>query len=326
MLFGWKSKQTALITGGGPDQDITISGIGTPIAVVCELSRVTVAGTGVDHEILSCGIADGTTQICGGVRGRDAQTTLDTGRMAWSAGLAVVVNPTANTVDGSLIWKQWITDGVRITVTDFPAGAYLATFTFIYGTRANAKVINFITDGVQDQTDTIGGAGFDPTVALLWHYRIAAADPAAASDSLFMHHGIAVNNEGTIEQWSVDVSDRDARSTGHGWGYGIRDDVILQDVTQNSSGTPTFGGRLQVMSFATGTGGITAKTLDSAISFNGMLLLLDTGQNRVTAKIADIDSATSGSSGSVKKITGSSASGLWKPKLVRVVGTNISAP
>jgi len=246
--------------------------------------------------------------------------------MAWSNGLAVVVNPTANTVDGSLIWKQWITDGVRITVTDFPAGAYLATFTFIYGTRAHAKAVNFITAGVQDQVDTIGGAGFDPTVALFWYYRLGLADPAAASDNLFLHHGIAVNNEGTIEQWSVDISDRDARALGHGWGYGIRDDSVVQDVTQNSSGASTFGARLQVMSFSTGTGGITIKTLDAALAFNGILLLLDTGQNRVTAKLADIDSATSGSSGSVKKVLGSSASGLWKPKLVRAVGTNIAAP
>lgn len=323
--FAWKSVQQAAITAGGPDQDFTISGIGTPVAVIIECSRVTTAGTGVDHGILSCGASDGTTQLVGSVRHEDALGTLDTGRFAWSAGLVLIMDSAANTIDGQAHFKEWITDGVRITWDNFPAGAYLLTVTLIYGTHAEAKLVNLITSGIENEIDTISGVGFDPVIAMFWYFRLGFADPEASADNAFLHHGVAVDNEGTVEQWTVGLSDRDARGLGHGWGFGARDDAVLQDVTQNASGGVTFGTRLQVEDFVVGSGGVNVMTVAGVVSFNCMVLLLKTGGNRVSAKLVDVDSATTGTAGN-KKIPATSPTGSWQPKLVRAVGTNLSYP
>lgn len=325
--FAWKSVQVAAITSGGSpgagDQDITISGIGTPVAVVIEASRVTTAGTGVDHGILSCGASDGTNQLVGSVRHEDAQTTLDTGRYAWSAGLVLIMNSGTNSIDGKAVFSQWITDGVRINWTDFPAGAYLLTVTLIYGVKAQAKVVHFTTGGVQDEEEPISGVGFDPVIALFWWWRLALTDPEGSADNAFLHHGVAVDNEGTVEQWTAGLSDRDARGVAHGWGLGARDDAVLQDITQSNAGAVTFGTRLRVTNFVTGSGGVNVITENGVVAFDGLVLFLATGGNRVSAKLQSFDSDTSGSSGSTKKLVAQSASGTWTPKLVRTVGTNL---
>lgn len=323
-LFAWKTVQVAAITSGGPTQDITISGIGTPIAVVIEASRVLTVGTGVDHGILSFGASDGTTHLVGSVRHRDAQSTSDTGRMAWGAGLVLIMNPTANTVDGQAEFDSFITDGVRINWVDFPASAYILTVTLIYGTLAQATVVNAITSGVEDDIEPISGLGYDPTIALFWWWKLGFADPKASANSAFLHHGWAVNNEGTVQQLTVGLSERDALLFGYGWGFSARDDAVLQDITQSGNGSVTLGTRLQVEDFFTGSGGVNVKTVNGTVSFNCLVLFLNTGKNRVTSSLSSFDSDNIGSSGSTKKITASSASGTWKPKLAHAIGTNLS--
>ncbi len=322
--FAWKTKHEAAITSGGPDQDITISGIGTPVAVIVECSRATTAGTGVDHGILSLGACDGVDSLVGSVRHEDAVATTDTGRMAWLNGLILIMVSGSNAIDGQAHFKEWITDGVRITWDDLPAGAYILTFTFIYGTLAEAKVVHAITSGIEDQEEAISGVGFDPVIALFWWFRLAFADPEFVADNVFLHHGVAVDNEATTEQWTGGLSDRDARTLSHGWGFGARDDAVLQDITQTNAGAVTFGTRLTVLNFVTGSGGVNVKTVNGALAFNCLVLFLKTGGNRVTAKLQAFDADTAGSVGATKLLAASSPSGSWTPKLVRAVGTNLS--
>lgn len=322
--FAWKTVQVAALTAGGPDQDITISGIGTPVAVIVEASIVSTAGSGVGHAIMSMGACDGTTQLVGGIRSRDAVTTTDTGRMTWTPGLVLIMNTTANTVNGQAHFKEWITDGVRITWDDFPAGAYLLTVTLIYGTAAQAYVTNLITSGTENDQDVISGVGFDPVIALFWWWRQGFADPATANDTGYLHHGWAVDNEGSVEQIAVGIVDRGARGVAHGWGIRFADTHVLRDITMSAASGITVGARLRVDDFVVGSGGINVTTLDASLTFNCLVLLLKTGGNRVTAKLADVKSATSGSAGADKKITASSPSGSWRPNLARAIGLNQS--
>lgn len=319
VLFAWKTYQVAAITSGGPDQDLTISGIGTPVAAIIEVTRVTSSPGSVDHLCVSYGITDMVTSVAAGIRSEDNLGTTDTGRMLWSAGIVNVETSASDAADGLAVFKEVITDGIRITWTNFLAGAYILTVTFIYGDLAQAYLALYTTGGVVDDIEPLSGAGFDPNLSMFWWFRAGWADPASSNNNNFCHHGMAVDNEGTVEQLAFGFSDRDNRSVSHGWGLGIRDDCVLQDITQSAAGSATFGGRLAVVDFITGTGGCNVQTLDSAISFAVAVLHIKTGDNRRTIKIVDSNSATSGASASTKITTG------WPAKLVRSIACNLNA-
>jgi hypothetical protein len=318
-LCAQKSVQVAAPTSGNVRQIVTILGIGTPTVVIVEASRVTSPGR-VDHAICSAGAADGTTSIAFGMRSRDAQVAdTDTGRMSWRPGLILIMNAGANTIDGQAKFVQWVLDGVEIEWTDFPAGAYLLNFTFLYGIVLRASVHRLNTSGTQNSEDVVT-VPYNPNVALVWCNRLASDDPATSSNNAFWHFGVACQNEGTLEQACWDMTDRDNRIDS-GWGQGMRDDSVIQDLTQIATGAVTVGARLALLSF--GTGAATFKTLDAALSFEALVVLIDLGANRRTVKFADIDSATTGT-GTNKKVTTSSASGTWAPKALRAVGTSIN--
>jgi hypothetical protein len=326
-LFAWKTTQVAAITSGGSpsagDQEITISGIGTPLAVIIEVTRALTSGTGADHAILSAGAADGTNEFNLGNRDRDNFAGSDTGKMSGSDGCIIIVNATGNTIDGQASWAAWITDGVRINWSNFPAGAYLLNVTFIYGTLAQVNVMNIVTAGVQDQEDQFSGLGYDPNLALFWWYRNSAGQsPSAGNNDSYFHHGMAVDagdqpGQGPTEQVTWNQASRDNRLAS-GWGMSVRDDCVLEDITQSAAGGSTFGTRLELTTWQTGSGGIGLTTVNGTLVFNCIAVVANTGKNRRTVKMVDLDTATTGT-GTNKKITTG-----WKPKLARVVGTSIS--
>lgn len=326
-LFAWKTIQVAAITSGGSpgagDQEVTIPGIGTPLAVIIEVTRALTAGTGADHAVVSVGAADDTNQFNLGNRDRDNFSGSDAGKRGGSDGCIIVVNATANTIDGRATRASFITDGVRLNWSDFPAGAYLLNVTFIYGTVGQVKVRNLVTAGVLNQIDEFSGLGFDPNLALFWWYRIdAGQSPSGASNDSYFHHGMAVDagdqpGAGPTEQACYSQASRDNRLTS-GWGMGARDDCVLQDVTQSSTGSATYGTRLELNSWQTGTGGIKLKTVNGTQVFNMIAVLASTGKNRRTVKLVDLDTGTTGTGTNKKVTTG------WKPKLVRTLGTTLS--
>jgi len=318
--FAWKTVQVAAITSGGPTQDITISGIGTPIAVIIECSIVTTQGTGVPHWIFSAGAADGSNEFNLSGRSKDAGSSSSTGRIAGADGLVLIINNSANTIDGQAHWAAWITDGVRISWDNFPSSAYLLTVTLIYGTATQAKVMAGVTDGVQNQTDALSGAGFDPNVAMFWYNALdITASPSAAQASDMLSFGIACDNAGTVEQGSFTSANRDAKTIGRGVSQSIRNDCVAQVILQSSSGVPTYGTRLELVDFVTGSGGVNVKTVNGTTVFSMIVLLLDVGKARRCVKVVDLDTATTGSSGASKTITGSSGTETWKPRLIRAI-------
>lgn len=329
-LYAQQTVQVAAPTSGSTSQIVQILGIGTPLVVIVEASRVTTPGTGVDHAILSAGAAsaptaDAVTQFCAGIRSRDAQVNnTDTGRLTLLDGLICIVVAGSNTVDGQARFVRWVLDGCEIVWDDFPAGAYLLNFTFIYGIAAHASVHQLVAGGVEDGIDTIT-VPYDPNVALTWWWRQSFADPASAGNNAFWHHGVAAQNEAALEQACWSMTDRDARLDS-GWGQAIRDDSILIDLTQAATGAVTIGDRLAVDSFDVGEANFIAKMGGASFVgtiFRVLVVLLDTGSNRRTVQIVDLDTGTTGT-GTNKKVTASSASGDWAPKALRAIGTNIS--
>jgi len=109
------------------NQDITVSGIGTPKAAIFIVSKAAANGTVAADATLSIGYTDGTNQFCTTAEIIDGGGATSSRRFASNA---QIYSLGYSDQTGEFI--SWITDGVRINSTTLPAG-YLLTVIFITG-------------------------------------------------------------------------------------------------------------------------------------------------------------------------------------------------
>ncbi len=157
-------------TGSTGTQDFTVSGFGTPKAVLFFGSHGTVAGTRVDHAGLFVGMTDGrgsgTYQFSTAVRAEDGSAS-DATSNPYKTYCLVIPDATTSTKDGSATFDSWITDGVRINWDDVPANGVLVTAVLMGGAGiANAYCGVVTPSGTLDASVDVTAPGFTPTVVV----------------------------------------------------------------------------------------------------------------------------------------------------------------
>jgi len=153
------------------NQDVTISGFGTPKAAQFFLSEAVTDDAIASGGAISVGFSDGTYSACVSVANEDGQTSTDTQRTPGFGGssIASVSDPNGGT-KCTLDFVSWITDGVRISVDSnaVPAG-YLLTVVLWGG--ADLDSVKCVERGLQSSTaaQTYTGIGFEFDVLFLAH-------------------------------------------------------------------------------------------------------------------------------------------------------------
>jgi len=159
--------RAALNTGTGT-QDFTTTDLGglTPKAALFILTRATTDGTAADNLGLCIGAATGATNrwaVC--ATGQDAQgTTVTDG--AGKNRCVIMLDPALGTLEFEADFDSFITNGVRINITDAPPSAYLLTVVLFAGTDLTAFASSADLADTLDLETNITAPGFQPRVVI----------------------------------------------------------------------------------------------------------------------------------------------------------------
>lgn len=186
-------------------QDVTISGFGTPSAVLFLYSGGTSDGTVANHNRVGIGATDGTTQAATIVRAADAQGTATVRRLYSSSNSIIGLQNTGNAILGEVGFSTWITDGVRLVVNSAFSSSFLVTAVF-FSSNVEAKVISHDL-GTSTSAQDITTVGFEPDAVIA--FSNASGQVGNTCSQTF---GVAVN-DGTDTQRSVSWRNRDTVST-----------------------------------------------------------------------------------------------------------------
>ncbi len=129
----------ALNTSTG-NQDITISGFGTPKAAIFIATQMVYGGSTGSPIYGSIGATDGTNQWVDAWHSSDNVSANGSNRTNRRAGTTRVIALASNTISADAHFNAWITDGVRITIdTNGAAGAYGLLVILIGGSSVTAS-------------------------------------------------------------------------------------------------------------------------------------------------------------------------------------------
>ena len=194
--------QQAMLTGGGPTQDFTSSGFGTPKGAIFFATYGTANGTVVDHAMLLVGATDGTNHRCIAFATEDAQNPSDTGRTFDETVPVITVLNTSQLLDGSAS-AAFITDGVRLTWSDFPPAAYQLTCILLGGLGISNVLVGHV-----DANSTLNGSSTVTTgfpTSLVFTFSESQSSQSRPSFGF-------VTNDGSNTQRSLSSSDQTAVS------------------------------------------------------------------------------------------------------------------
>jgi hypothetical protein len=119
--------------------DITIAGMGTPKLAKFYVSEAITDGTVAVQAKISVGATDGTTQWAATVHSADASNATSDSSRGMTDQCVLLNSLTA--VSGEGAFSAWITDGVRINITDAFPLAYFVTVVFYGGADYNGEVL-----------------------------------------------------------------------------------------------------------------------------------------------------------------------------------------
>ena len=199
---------TATLNTSPGNQDITISGFGTPSAAIVFYGGDS-SGTQKANATLGVGFTDGTNECCVAISSEDAVTTTDTYRKMRNDRFIDCLSGTTSASDYVASFSAWITDGIRINIASAPSGTRTATFILIGGADVtNATVgdvpLGFGTSAI---TETIGHSS-DLILSASSGHDISTSAIVHSILSLGMYH-----NDGADTQKSVCFLDQDDIST-----------------------------------------------------------------------------------------------------------------
>lgn len=193
------------------NQDITISGVGTPKLAIFEITKATADGTAVNDAVFGMGATDGTRQFSWCTFSQNAQAvSIDKNRGVTDQ--CVLINDAAGNVDGEAAFVSWITDGVRINWGDAPAGAYFLTVTLIGGSDFEAYT-NAVNLGTSTSAQTFGSVGFEANAVIVCRNLLNFSDLNNSFHSAvvgFVHN----NGAGTVTQRSMSQTELNTSSDG----------------------------------------------------------------------------------------------------------------
>lgn len=184
-------KCVRVAANGGGNQDITLTGFGTPKAALFIVTNATADDNATDSCTMSIGATDGTREWCYYMRDLDGAATTTTIRGASNARLIKL----RTTVPGNLgeaHFVSWITDGVRINWDVTAGSAYLITVVLFGGTDLSAYANqNNLEDTV------INTVGFEANVVLCASNGETATGESTTSAAQ-MNFGVATNQASTV--------------------------------------------------------------------------------------------------------------------------------
>jgi hypothetical protein len=181
----------ALATGAaGTTQDITISGFGTPSAVMFFAAVASSNNTVTDHSRFAIGFTDGTLQGAYQVRARDARSTASSMyRIHNTSRVITLVSGTSATSHGALFFNSWITDGVRLEVEIAPTDNWIITAVFF---SSNVDVKQLEVDLPNNTaTHDINTVGFEPDIVFAFTHNHTTNTGTANGTMTF---GVAAND------------------------------------------------------------------------------------------------------------------------------------
>lgn len=164
-----KTTRFALSTAtAGNTQDVTISGFGTPKAVIFLLSSATVDDTITANAYLGVGFTDGTGNNCTAARAQDNSGTTITARGNNNAACISVPNSGGTAYEYAFSFNSWITDGLRLDIDTQSTNAYLITCIFIGGSDISNVHVGSKDDlGNGTSAVDINTVGFEPDIVFV---------------------------------------------------------------------------------------------------------------------------------------------------------------
>ena len=277
----------AAITSGGPSQDLTVSGFGTPKAAMVFYSFATADGTpATTRAMLGIGATDGTRQGTVVTRHVDNVAMPASGSYLSTFDANANIIRTTSNADGStdgLGAASLITDGVRITWSDLPPSAYLIKAILFGGPN--------ITQAYCDKWDSglTVGAGDDVT------------EPGFTPDLVFLFgDGFGPNNSDTSGTANIGLGFcvNDGSNTQRGLTMGetgnVNPTAVAQDLSTASAYVHALAGALpesRVEDFDANGFSVIAR-VNGGSGLEGFYLALKFSGG-ITAKVMTGDSPTS---------------------------------
>lgn len=152
--------RTTLNTSTGT-QDITGDlGGNQPVAAFFTLIGSTSEGVVADGATIGMGATDGATQFSASVTSRHNISTSDNYRSQRSDSCVYGLSKSSKASDIEAAFSSWITNGVRINITNAPTSAYFLVVKFFYGNDVSAKAGNFQLPTIVDTAIAITDVGF----------------------------------------------------------------------------------------------------------------------------------------------------------------------
>ena len=153
--------QQAVTTGTGT-QDFTQTGFGTPKAVLFWLTRATSNGTAVNHCCMAVGATDGTRQWVGYAMDEHGVATMDNGNRGMTDECLAISLTASPAVDGEMNFNSFVTDGVRLSIGNAFANAYLATVVLFGGSDLSVYCDVDTHSAGENNATSYTGPGFRP--------------------------------------------------------------------------------------------------------------------------------------------------------------------
>lgn len=200
--------RAALQTGTGTQEftDANMGGV-TPNAAFFWITAATTEATRGTHMIVGYGACDGTRQWCVMARHRDGVTTTAAiGRATASAAIAFL-DPVLNSVAFSANFSAFISNGVRINITNADSSGYFLHVLLIETTNVYANIVELNTGN----TPVVESIGFAADAVL------AAGLGASSLDANYNHGpnsmGFASRDGGSVRQHAIGVRSRSSQAT-----------------------------------------------------------------------------------------------------------------
>lgn len=211
LAFDIDVTRVALETDVAPNtQDITFSNFDEDCTVVTCVAIFFVS-SGITDGIAAAtrmniiGFTDGTNDESVTAETDDGVGTTNTDRTMTD--LAVIKD---DAVDIEAVFSAWLSNGIRISITNEPTTAWLATVVIIGGSDISVNVGSFVSNVSVDGTTDVASVGFEADAVLFAGARLGS-NPGASTTEL-LTFGVAVN-DGADTQGSIGCYSENGQAT-----------------------------------------------------------------------------------------------------------------
>lgn len=259
-------------------QDITISGLGTPIGALSIASVNTSGNTAASGTSINFGFCDGTTENGVAVQALNGLGVTRTRRIGYDDAFIKILDP-ANTgvVIAEASFDSWITDGIRLNWTTVHAtNQYQVNITLIPSGDLSVSVGKVATNSTQNG-DVSASLAFEPDLVLFCSVGTTTAQLNTFQTNARLSLG-AASNESNIVQGCFGYNNADSAAT----------TLISSSMNNNYCAKPHLNS-MELTSF--NTNGFTITTRDTAGGHDLFYLAINFN-HKLKSKISFIDSST----------------------------------